>query len=316
MNESNRDFIFPEGTKVVTTLDVMAPNGKLLQPKGAVGIVICAPNNREHSYRIRFLDGIDTSLRHDQMQVLSHFKDEISVNTKHNDGNKFDSALRSRVILRCVVGSRAFGLETEDSDTDRRGIYLPSADDHWSLAGVPEQLENHETQETYWEIQKFIRLALKSNPNVLECLYSPIVEHATSLGEEILSFRDRFLSKLVFQTYSGYVASQFKKMQIDLRNHGSIKWKHAMHLIRLLISGIEILKTGNMIVNVREHRDRLLEIKSGNYSWDQVEKWRLSLQKIFQDNFETTSIPERPDYSIANELLIKARRLAQKNQLP
>ncbi len=43
---------------------------------------------------------------------------------------------------------------------------------HWSLYGVPEQLENEETQEAYWELQKFIVLALKANPNVLECLYS------------------------------------------------------------------------------------------------------------------------------------------------
>ncbi|MEZ4727824.1 MAG: nucleotidyltransferase domain-containing protein [Caldilineaceae bacterium] len=41
-----------------------------------------------------------------------------------------------------MVGSRAYGLAHEESDTDRRGVYLPPADLHWSLYGVPEQLEN------------------------------------------------------------------------------------------------------------------------------------------------------------------------------
>ena len=33
--------------------------------------------------------------------------------------------LMDYVILRCVVGSRAYGLAEGESDTDRRGIYLP-----------------------------------------------------------------------------------------------------------------------------------------------------------------------------------------------
>ena len=106
---------------------------------------------------------------------------------------------------------------------------------HWSLYGVPEQLENEETQEAYWELQKFIILALKANPNVLECLYSPIVEFATPLAEELLAdARGVPIQARISRPYSGYVASQFKKMQTDLRNQGQVKWKHVMHLIRLL----------------------------------------------------------------------------------
>lgn len=53
--------------------------------------------------------------------------------------------------------------------------------------------------------------------------------------------RTVFLSKLLFQTFSGYVASQFKKTQTDIRNQGRVKWKHVMHLIRLLMSGTHVL---------------------------------------------------------------------------
>ncbi|TWU39978.1 hypothetical protein Q31b_32940 [Novipirellula aureliae] len=44
--------------------------------------------------------------------------------------------------------------------------------------------------------------------------------------------REAFLSKLVFQTFSGYVASQFKKMQTDIRGSGRVKWKHVIQAIR------------------------------------------------------------------------------------
>ena len=109
---------------------------------------------------------------------------------------------------------------------------------------MPEQLENAVAEDVYWELQKFLVLALKANPNVLECLYSPLVETKTELTEDLLSHRDAFLSKLVYQTYNGYVLSQFKRLEQDLRASGAIKWKHAMHLIRLLLSGITVLREG------------------------------------------------------------------------
>ena len=214
--------------------------------------------------------------------------------------------LYERVIYRCVIGSQAYGLADADSDVDRRGIYLPTADLHWSLYGVPEQLENDETQEAYWELQKFLVLALKANPNVLECLYTPLVEKATPLAEELLGMKSIFLSRMVYQTYNGYVMSQFKKMQADIRNHGQVKWKHVMHLIRLLLSGIGVLRDGIVPVRVDAHRDRLLAIRRGEMPWDEVENWRLGLHQEFNSAFETTKLPERPDYERANAFLISA----------
>ena len=178
---------------------------------------------------------------------------------------------------------------------------------HWSLYGVPEQLENEATQECYWELQKFLVLALKANPNVLECLYSPIVEKITPLGQELLQLRKSFLSKLVFQTYSGYVASQFKKMQADIRNHGTVKWKHVMHLIRLLMSGITVLKERQVMVEVGEHRERLLAIKHGEVPFKETNQWRKELQREFEAAFERTKLPERPDYERINDFLIRGR---------
>jgi uncharacterized protein len=212
------------------------------------------------------------------------------------------------VIYRCIVGSRAYGLEEDSSDIDRRGIYLPPADLAWSLLGVPEQLERQETQECYWELEKFLRLALRANPNVLECLYTPLVEEASPLAEELLAMRDCFLTKQIYQTYNGYVLSQFKKLGQDLRNKGAFRWKHAMHLVRLLLSGIAILTEGAVPVRVGEHRDHLLAIRRGKVSWQEVNVWRKELHRAFDEAWAKTKLPEHPDYDRVNSFLVKARR--------
>ncbi|MDB6028218.1 MAG: nucleotidyltransferase, partial [Verrucomicrobiales bacterium] len=215
------------------------------------------------------------------------------------------------IIYRCIVGSQAFGLSDHSSDVDRRGIYLPPAELHWSLYGVPEQInptDSDDTAETYWELQKFTVMALKANPNILECLYTPLVEFTTPLADELLAARQRFLSKLVYQTYNGYVMSQFKKLEQDLRARGEIKWKHAMHLMRLLLSGITALREGELRIRLDEHRDALLRIKRGDQPWPDVNEWRLQLHKEFEDAFASTKLPERPDYNWANEFLVRARK--------
>jgi hypothetical protein len=323
-------MILSVGTQVVVQKDTYHPNRRVAHPAGSVGTIVRSPLDRFHSYRVKFNDGFEAAVHHDQLVRLSEFKRvplvaDLVVNpseapTVPSQEGVFVSSeavdLRDRIIYRCVIGSRAYGLEDDNSDTDRRGIYLPPAELHWSLYGVPEQLENDVNQEAYWEIQKFIVLALKANPNVLECLYSPIVEFATPLAHELISIRDAFLSKLVFQTYSGYVASQFKKMQTDIRNQGQVKWKHVMHLIRLLISGIEVLREGKLAVEVGENRDQLLAIKQGQVSFSDADEWRKKLQIEFEQAFKQTLLPDRPDYERANAFLIRARRLAIQKDLP
>jgi len=307
------NLIYSVGTQVVALKQVQGSNGEAVHPAGAVGVVVRSPRDRQHSYRVRFPDGFESALHHDNLMLLAEYKQGAI-----NDSNKTLSThgLFDRVIYRCVVGSRAFGLDTDESDTDRRGIYLPPADLHWSLYGVPEQLENDETEEAYWELQKFLVMALKGNPNILECLYTPLVEHVSPLAQELLDMRDAFLSRLVYQTYNGYVMSQFKRMQADLRNQGKIKPKHVMHLIRLLLSGIHVLREGFVPVDVGQHRELLFAIKKEEMPWDDIEEWRKELHKEFDRALGETDLPERPDYERANDFLVRARRAAIAEELP
>jgi uncharacterized protein len=298
-------LILPTGTQVVTRVEIKGADGQVLCPRGAVGEIIKAPDDGSHSYRVRFVNGVEAALHRHEITIRKQYQ-QSAAQPGEDILAEFD--LYDFVIYRCVVGSRAFGLAGADSDTDRRGIYLPPADLQWSLYGAPEQLENDATQECYWELRKFLILALKANPNILECLYTPLVETVTPIAQELLAMRECFLSKLVYQTYNGYVMSQFKKLEQDLRSTGAIRWKHAMHLIRLLMSGVTVLKEGVVPVNVVEHRDLLLAIKRGQLAWDEMNELRLDLHKQFDEAFTNTNLPERPDYERANAFLVSARR--------
>ena len=302
-SRQRRERIVPLGTQIVTRIDTQRPEGGLLQMAGAVAVILQMPSDAHGQYRVRFPDGAETSLRRTDFQVRKDLAKTIgtALGTSQADLYQF-------VIYRCVVGSRAYGLEEDRSDIDRRGIYLPPADLEWSLLGVPENLERQETQECYWELEKFLRLALRANPNVLECLYTPLVEEASPLAEELLGMRDCFLTKQVYQTYNGYVMSQFKKFGQDLRNKSALRWKHAMHLVRLLLSGIAILTEGAVPVRVGEHRDHLLAIRRGNVSWQEVNAWRKELHHAFDEAWAKSKLPEHPDYDRVNSFLVQARR--------
>ncbi len=302
---SNAALIIPAGTQVVSLIEIKGISGHPVHPAGIVGIVTASPSDHTKAYRVQFPDGYMASLLRHEIIPLREFQttdrtDQDSMSSPYN--------LREYVIYSCVIGSRAYGLDHENSDTDRRGIYLPPANLHWSLYGIPEQLENPETQDCYWELQKFIVLALKANPNVLECLYSPLVLYVSDIGRELIDMRKIFLSKLIYQTYSGYVHSQFRKLHQDMRTHGIVKWKHAMHMVRLLLQGIATLRDGYVPVRVQHHRDELLEILRGERPWEEVNRWRLALHRELDAAAIATALPNRLDYELANRFLVNARR--------
>ncbi|NWG19726.1 MAG: nucleotidyltransferase domain-containing protein [Chloroflexi bacterium] len=230
---SHPPLTIPAGTQVVARAAVRDSAGVELAPAGAVGVVVAVPERVDGAYIVRLPDGREVALHRAQLSIRKAHQREGVLPPP-----PAQASLRPYIIYRCVVGSRAYGLDDDASDTDRRGFYLPPARLHWSLAGLPGQIEDHAAQECYWELEKFLRLALKANPDVLECLYTPLVEHATPLAEELRGLRDRFLSKHLYQTCNGYVLSQFRRMEQDLRTHGEVRNKHAMHLIRNPVAAV------------------------------------------------------------------------------
>jgi predicted nucleotidyltransferase len=296
------DFVISPGTQVVVKVAKALPGGEEHKPAGSVGIVVQAPPSNREPYLVQFADGVEVKALFAELSLRRREVDDIL--------GDVDEDLRTYIIYRCQVGSKAFGLATEDSDDDVRGIYLPPARLHWSLRRLPEQLEfqGGDQDEVFWELEKFVRLALKANPNVLETLWTPMVLQADETAQELREMRRAFLSKHVYKTYSGYVLSQFRRMANAQAKKGSYKTKHAMHLIRLLRSGIAAMETGEIRVDVGEHRDELLNIRDGGLVFEEVRQRALKLDQQFQEAFEKTTLPDQPDFDRVDDFLIRARR--------
>jgi predicted nucleotidyltransferase len=300
--EEPATFLIPVGTQVVLRAARRLPGTEEVKPAGSVAEVLEAPSSNRRAYLLRFVDGSTLRARFGELAVRRREVEE-ELATPGADLSAF-------VILRVAAGSRAFGLAVETSDDDRRGVYLPPAEMNWSLFKPPEQIEYRRdgVEEVCWELEKYLHLALQANPNILETLWSPTVLFADETGEALRALRPAFLSRHLYKTYSGYVLSQFRLMQKNFQRTGAYKAKHAMHLIRLLLSGIHALREGDILVDVGTYRDELLRIRGGSLTFEEVREKALGLDRLFQEVFTTTRLPERPDYVRVNRFLVEARR--------
>lgn len=121
-----------------------------------------------------------------------------------------DLKTKSLILFEAISGSRAFGLASENSDTDIRGVYYLPKEDFFGLNYIP-QVSNETNDITYYEIGRFVELLQKNNPNILEILASPedCIQYKHPLMD-LLKTED-FLSKLCKDTFAGYAVSQIKK---------------------------------------------------------------------------------------------------------
>ncbi|MCZ4084720.1 nucleotidyltransferase domain-containing protein [Streptomyces antarcticus] len=216
--------------------------------------------------------------------------------------------VRDHTVYRCVMGSRAFGLATEASDTDLRGVYLAPTPLFWRFDKPPTHVEGPRDEEFSWELERFCELALRANPNILECLHSPLVEEVTPVGEELLSLRGAFLSRRAHTSFSRYAESQRGKLLADVRVHGAPRWKHAMHLLRLLLSCRDLLRTGRLTIDAGPRRDRLLAVRRGELTWDEVDAWMARLTEETASALAGTPLPGEPDEARVADFLLRTRR--------
>lgn len=76
------------------------------------------------------------------------------------------------------------------------------------------QVSDSRHDNTWYEIGELVRLLLKSNPTVLECLFIPkemILVQPAPLMQLVLENRDRIISKQCFNPFFGYAKSQIEK---------------------------------------------------------------------------------------------------------
>jgi len=126
--------------------------------------------------------------------------------------------LGATVIFETMHGSRAYGLATESSDTDLRGVFVPPAIDLHGFHGAPDQMEPSPERVLY-EIRKFFRLAAACNPTVIETLFTDPADHVTvSLeGRQLLDRRSEFLSRLAGDSFGKYGLAQLHRIRTHRR---------------------------------------------------------------------------------------------------
>jgi predicted nucleotidyltransferase len=203
-------------------------------------------------------------------------------------------------MLSGVVGSTAYGLAGPDSDVDRLGMFAYNTLDLLGLNALQDSIVEHEPDVTLHEALKYVRLALKCNPTVLELLFLSGYEQMSRMGQELLRIRDRFLSaRLVRDAYLGYATQQFTRLKN--RGDGSFSAdtrkrtaKHARHLMRLCYQGFHLYATGELVIRL-EHPETFREFGEAVAEGDigVAEELIASYETLF--DMTPTVLPDEPD---------------------
>lgn len=65
------------------------------------------------------------------------------------------------IILECISGSKAYGLDTPSSDTDIKGVFLLPKSNFYGLEYVP-QVNNETNDIVFYELRRFMELLAKT----------------------------------------------------------------------------------------------------------------------------------------------------------
>jgi len=219
-----------------------------------------------------------------------------------------EQKVRDAIVFNVIHGSRAYGTNIPGSDYDEKGIAILNDPRYYYGFGKFEQKDGgwiDGNDRVIYDIRKFFRLALKCNPNIIEVLFvePKQIITITPAGQEIYSSRHMFLSRKASNTFSGYALSQMRRLENKQKFVNTPNWKHAMHLLRLLRMGVEILETGQVNVK-RPDADYLIKIRRGEVSLDDINSEARQLLDKIDIAKENSPLPEQPDREGAEKLMI------------
>ena len=117
-----------------------------------------------------------------------------------------------------VAGSRSYGTNTPNSDTDMRGFFMDDLNDVLGMTGGKEQYEDKTTDTVVYSFRKFVKLVSDCNPNVVELLGTKPEHHVltSKVFENMVTNKHLFLSKRAFYSFSGYAVSQLRRLENGL----------------------------------------------------------------------------------------------------
>ena len=114
------------------------------------------------------------------------------------------------IIMEAVVGSQSFGLATEKSDTDVRGVFVLPMEERISFSAF-DQVADERNNNVYWELKKFLQLLREGNPSALEFLNSP--SRCILQGQEWFDFIDKpvWVTERCAKSFLEYAKNQLSR---------------------------------------------------------------------------------------------------------
>src|SRR5258708_5372934 len=184
-----------------------------------------------------------------------------------------------------VGGSELHGAKVKDTDDlDIYGTYLEPPElvigldkqDFyvWSTAGNERRNGPNDIDVCLYSVRKWAGLAAKGNPTALHFLFAQNFSANPQPWQDVLEGRTLFLSKLAAKQFHGFADSQVRRLQglgtgkkgqrHELIDAHGYDVKAAMHVVRLLNEGIELMRTGTITLP-RPEKELLITIRTGQY---------------------------------------------------
>lgn len=224
-------------------------------------------------------------------------------------------------ILKVIVGSQAHGLAKPESDFDYRGVFVVPTQEILKLGGHVEHTSwiEGKDDDTSWEIGKFLMMATKSNPTVLETFLAPRADMQTMMpdaffnkkfyefGEELRGlFPYVWNSADVKNAFIGYGINQRKKF---FDNKDSRAPKYAAAYLRVLYNAYELLSTGTFTIRIADTEvgEQVRRFKNGEFTHGEVIQacwdWETKVIQAFNKNPD-----KKTDLKPVNDFLLRVRK--------
>ncbi|KKI93970.1 hypothetical protein WQ54_00010 [Bacillus sp. SA1-12] len=140
-----------------------------------------------------------------------------------------------KIVYACEAGSRAWGYSDENSDYDVRFIYIHrpcwylKIDHHRDVIELP---VNEILDVNGWDLQKCLKLYRKSNPSLLEYIYSPLqYMHGFSTVERLRKHTHNIFSQKACLYHYLHMAEKNTKKQMV-----SNEVKYYINILRPLLA--------------------------------------------------------------------------------
>ena len=232
---------------------------------------------------------------------------------------------RADIIHAFVGGSALHGVKLSGTDdTDVYGIYIEKPwlalgierMDHFVASTSPQTRRNvaGDVDVMCYSLRRFADLAAKGNPTILHALFTP-AGRGEAEWSAILERREVFLARAHARKYLGYADAQLKRMcgQRGTGKHGQrpeimgrfgYDTKAAMHTLRLLYEGIELMRDHWVTLpRPAKERELLLAVRRGEWSEERVIRQANRLVNTLQGSAAAASLPEAVDLKRVSKLV-------------